>query len=233
VRWRRGPFLLGEEPVFPPPELAHESGLLAVGGRIDPDWLLEAYRRGIFPWPSEEVEPMLWFSPDPRCVLHPDAIHVSRRLARTLRSGRFELRCDTAFEAVMRACAAASRPGQDGTWISEEMVAAYGGLHDMGHAHSVEAWRDGRLVGGIYGVALGGAFFGESMFHHERDASKAALVGLARRLERWGFALLDCQVETDHLLRMGARSIPRERFLAELEEALSRGGRPGSWRDAD
>jgi len=231
MRWRRGPYLLGEEPIFPPPQCAHESGLLAVGGRLEPDWLLTAYRQGIFPWPSSEVEPMLWFSPDPRCVLYPARLHVSHRLARTLRSGRFEVRVDTAFRAVMRGCASAPRPDQDGTWISDAMVEAYGRLHRRGLAHSVEVWREGRLAGGIYGVALGGAFFGESMFHRERDASKVALVALVRRLAAHGFAFLDCQVETAHLLRMGAGSVPRERFLAELARALERPGRPGSWRE--
>jgi len=220
MRWRRGPYWLGDEPFFPPAECAHESGLLA------------AYRAGIFPWPSTDVEPMLWFSPDPRCVLYPAEVHVSRRLARVLGQGRFEVRVDTAFEAVMRACGETPRPGQDGTWITEAMVQAYVRLHALGHAHSVETWRDGRLVGGIYGVALGGAFFGESMFHHEADASKVALVSLCRRLEADGYALLDCQVETEHLLRMGARAVARERFLAELRAALARPGRGAPWTDA-
>lgn len=229
MRWRRGPYLLGEEPFFPPPECAHESGLLAVGGGLGPEWLLLAYRSGIFPWPSSEVEPMLWFSPDPRCVIHPEEIHVSRRLARTLRSGPFEVRVDTAFEAVMRACGEVPRPEQDGTWITEDMVAAYVRLHELGHAHSVETWCDGELVGGIYGVAQGAAFFGESMFHRRRDASKVALVALARRLARAGFTLLDCQVETDHLLSMGAHSLPREVFLRELAAALERDVAPDAF----
>ena len=229
MRHGRGPFWLGDEPVFPPAELTHESGLLAVGGRLEPEWLLTAYESGIFPWPSSEVEPMLWFSPDPRCVLPPAEVHVSRRLARVLRQGRFEVRVDTAFEAVMRGCAETPRPDQDGTWISEAMMEAYLRLHRLGHAHCVETWREGRLVGGIYGVALGGAFFGESMFHRERDASKVALVSLCRRLDAAGYALLDCQVETEHLLRMGARSIPRKRFLAALERALALPGADSAW----
>jgi len=229
MRWRRGPYWLGDEPFFPPPECAHESGLLAVGGKLEPEWLLSAYRAGIFPWPSSDVEPMLWFSPDPRCVVIPSELHVSRRLSRVLRQGRFEIRLDTAFEAVMRACSEAPRPDQDGTWITEPMVSAYVRLHELGHAHSVETFRDGRLVGGIYGIALGGVFFGESMFHREADASKAALVALARGLGAWGYALLDCQMETEHLLRMGARSIPRERFLARLEHALALPGREAPW----
>jgi leucyl/phenylalanyl-tRNA--protein transferase len=202
---------------------------VAVGGKLEPDWLLTAYRSGIFPWPSSDVEPMLWFSPDPRCVLLPAEVRVSRRLARVLRQARFELRVDSAFEAVVRACGETPRPSQDGTWISEAMVAAYLRLHELGFAHSVETWRAGRLLGGIYGVALGGAFFGESMFHRESDASKVALVALARRLEAWGYALLDCQVETEHLARMGARSIPRATFLAELARALALPGRPAPW----
>lgn len=229
MRWRRGPYWLGEEPLFPPPECAHESGLVAVGGRLTPDWLLTAYRQGIFPWPSSEVEPMLWFSPDPRCVLDPRRVHVSHRLAKTLRSGRFNVRIDADFEGVMRACGEVPRADQDGTWISEPMIAAYLRLHALGHAHSVEAWRNDRLVGGIYGVALGGAFFGESMFHREADASKVAMVALARCLDAWGYAFLDCQVESDHLLSMGAESRPRERFLAELAEAVQRPGRPSPW----
>jgi len=229
MRWRRGPYWLGDEPRFPPPECAHESGLLAVGGRLEPEWLLTAYRAGIFPWPTHEVEPMLWFSPDPRCVLEPARVHVSRRLARVLRQGRFTIRVDHDFSAVMRACGETPRPGQDGTWITDAMLEAYARLFDLGFAHCVEAWRDGRLVGGIYGVALGGAFFGESMFHRETDASKVALVELCRRLDAWGYALLDCQVETDHLLRMGARSIPRERFLADLASALELPGRAAPW----
>lgn len=232
MRRSRGPYLLGEEPIFPPAEFAHESGLLAVGGCLEPEWLLTAYRSGIFPWPSNEVEPMLWFSPDPRCVLTPREVHVARRLARVRRRGRFEIRIDSDFEAVMRACAEAPRLDQDGTWISEEMIEAYVRLFDLGHAHCVETWRGGRLVGGIYGVALGGAFFGESMFHGETDASKVALVELCHRLGDWGYTLLDCQVETDHLLSMGASSIPRTRFLKELASALELPGRPGSWSRA-
>ena len=229
MRWRRGPYLLGEDPFFPPPECAHESGLLAVGGKLEPEWLLTAYRSGIFPWPSDDVEPMLWFSPDPRCVLVPSQAHVSRRLDRVIRQGRFEIRVDGDFEAVMRACGETPRIEQDGTWISEAMVDAYTRLFELGHAHCVETWRGGRLVGGIYGVALGGAFFGESMFHRETDASKVALVELCRRLDAWGYTLLDCQVETEHLLRMGAESIPRERFLTELAHALERPGRRAPW----
>ena len=172
---------------------------------------------------------MLWFSPEPRCVLVPGEVHVSRRLARVLRQDRLEIRVDTAFEAVMRACGGTPRPDQDGTWISEAMIEAYVRLHELGHAHCVEAWHEGRLVGGIYGVALGAAFFGESMFHRERDASKVALVALCRRLAAAGYALLDCQVETDHLLRMGARSIPRERFLADLARAVDRPVAASAW----
>jgi leucyl/phenylalanyl-tRNA--protein transferase len=232
MRWRRGPYLLGDEPFFPPPECAHDSGLLAVGGKLEPEWLLTAYRAGIFPWPSDDVEAMLWFSPDPRCVLEPSRVHVSRRLERVMRRGRFEIRVDGDFAAVMRACGETPRADQDGTWISEAMVHAYRRLFELGHAHCVEAWRGGRLVGGIYGVTLGGAFFGESMFHRETDASKVALVELCRRLDAWGYRILDCQVQTDHLLRMGAVGIPRERFLADLASALELPGRPAPWPTA-
>ena len=218
----RGPFWLGPDPVFPPAELAHASGLLAVGGDLRPERLLAAYRAGIFPWPLGEVDdPMFWFSPDPRFVLRPAELHVSRSLRRSLRAGRFEVRLDTAFEPVVRACAATRRRHEHGTWISEPMVEAYAELHRLGHAHSAESFRDGRLVGGLYGVAIGGAFFGESMFYTEADASKIAFVTLVGELAAGGFRLVDCQQETAHLARFGARPIPRRRFLRELQRAVA------------
>jgi leucyl/phenylalanyl-tRNA--protein transferase len=227
VRRRRRPFLLGPEPTFPDPELADESGFLAVGGDLSPERLLEAYRRGIFPWPHDEDLPLFWFSPDPRCVLYPAELHVGRTLRSRL--ARYEVRYDTAFAEVIRGCATAPRPTGDGTWITPPMVEAYFRLHEAGFAHSIESWREGRLAGGLYGVSLGGVFFGESMFAREPDASKVALVHLVRRVAEWGFRFVDCQLETDHLARFGARAIPRARFLRELARALEAPTRRGSW----
>jgi len=225
-------YRLGRELVFPDPELSDPSGLLAVGGDLRPERLLLAYSLGIFPWYAEG-QPILWHSPDPRAVLLPGDLHVSRSLARTLRRGTYEVRLDTAFEAVIDACARSPRPGGPGTWITPAMREAYVRLHRLGFAHSAEAWSaDGRLAGGIYGVALGAVFFGESMFTRGRDGSKVALATLVRQLERWGFALVDCQVRSAHLERLGAVSWPRQRFLAALERGLRAGalrGR-GPWR---
>jgi leucyl/phenylalanyl-tRNA--protein transferase len=209
-------FLLGDDPeAFPPPERADRSGLLAVGGDLRPRRLLAGYRGGIFPWYSEG-QPILWHSPDPRFVLLPERLHVPRSLEKVLRRQTYSLRADTAFDAVVEACAEAPRPGQDGTWITSEMRAAYGALHRMGHAHSVEAWKEEQLVGGLYGVAVGRLFFGESMFSHAPDASKASFVAAARALFAAGCLLIDCQVETEHLARFGARDVPRRRFLQRL-----------------
>jgi len=221
-------YRLGPEPLFPDPREAEPGGLLAVGGDLRPARLLEAYAAGIFPWYEEE--PILWFAPDPRWVLRPDELAVPRRLRRTLRQGRTEVRLDTAFEAVVRACAESPRPDQEGTWITPAMIDAYVALHELGFAHSAEAWREGELVGGMYGVALGGAFFGESMFHRRRDASKIALVCLVWQLAAWGFELLDCQVHTNHLERFGAQPWPRARFQAALAQALEKPTRRGRWQ---
>jgi len=220
-------FRLDERLIFPPPELA-EDGLLAVGGDLSPDRLLLAYAMGIFPW-YDEGQPILWHSPDPRLVLAAGELHVPRSLERTLRRGTFRITFDVAFGRVVDACAAAKRPGQNGTWITGEMRRAYKRLHRLGYAHSAEAWLGNRLAGGLYGVSLGGAFFGESMFAGAPDASKAAFVALVRRLEGWGIALIDCQVATEHLERFGARAWPRERFLAALGNALEVPTRRGSW----
>lgn len=211
-------YRLAQEPIFPPPELAEPDGLLAIGGDLSTERLLAAYRQGIFPW-YEAGGPILWWSPDPRLVLLPSELHVSRRLRRTIRQGRFETRYDTAFESVIRACAEVRRPHEDGTWITPEMRDAYLRLHRSGHAHCMEAWREGRLVGGIYGVRVGRCFCGESMFHHETDASKVALVALVERLRAEGVELLDCQVSSPHLISLGAREIPRSEFLRRLEAA--------------
>ncbi len=216
---------------FPHPESALEdpNGLLAVGGDLSPPTLLRAYRNGIFPW-YEPGQPILWWSPDPRLVLYPQRLHLSRSLRKTLRRGRYRITFDQAFEAVIRACATTPRPGQPGTWLTPEMQAAYLRLHELGHAHSAEAWQGERLVGGLYGVALGGIFFGESMFTHASDASKAAFATLVRHLQAWGYRLIDCQVTTEHLLRLGAEEIPRRRFLAELKSALHHPGQSSPWQ---
>lgn len=214
---------------FPPVEtaLTDPNGLLAMGGDLSVERLLDAYRHGIFPWFNPD-EPILWWSPDPRMVLVPGAVRVTRSLAKRLRNGGFELRVDTAFRKVMRACAA-PRAGESGTWISSVMVEAYSRLFEAGFAHSVETWRDGRLVGGLYGVAIGRMFYGESMFSREPDASKVALVRLAQQLQRWEFGLIDCQMETPHLASMGARTLPRADFTARLAELVNLPHLPGPW----
>jgi leucyl/phenylalanyl-tRNA--protein transferase len=218
----RGPFWLGPEPIFPPAELAHSSGLLAVGGDLRPERLLAAYRAGIFPWPLGEVDdPMFWFSPDPRFVLRPSELHVSRSLRKVLRAGRFDVRYDTAFEGVIRNCAATRRRHEHGTWISEGMIEAYCDLHRLGYAHSAESWVGERLAGGLYGVAIGAVFFGESMFYSEPDASKVAFASLVGELAERGYRLVDCQQETAHLERFGAQPVSRRRFLRELQRALA------------
>jgi leucyl/phenylalanyl-tRNA---protein transferase len=212
---------------FPPPSHAEPSGLLAVGGDLSAERLLLAYSLGIFPW--YEKPPILWFSPDPRMVIEPGHLHVARRLRRRMRQGAFELRFDTAFARVIRSCAEAPRDGAAGTWLTPEMIDAYVALHEQGHAHAGEAWRGGELVGGIYGVSLGSAFFAESMFHTATDASKAALTALVWQLEAWGFTLFDCQLPTAHLASLGARPQPRERFLTALGRALAAPTRRGRW----
>jgi len=221
---------LPPEPVFPPLEtaLAEPNGLLAAGGDLSPHRLLAAYSRGIFPWYSKG-EPILWWSPDPRMVLFPDEIRISRSLARTLRNKPYEARLDTAFSEVMAACAIAPREGQAGTWITREMRAAYERLHALGFAHSVETWIDGKLAGGLYGVAIGRAFFGESMFAHVTDASKIALAHLGAQLRRLGFGIIDCQMETAHLASLGARPIPRAEFRALLDRLVTDNVAPGRW----
>ncbi|UCE84862.1 MAG: leucyl/phenylalanyl-tRNA--protein transferase [Deltaproteobacteria bacterium] len=222
-------YRLGAEHAFPPPEAAEPSGLLAVGGDLAPERLLRAYSLGIFPWYSDP-DPILWFSPDPRMVLVPSELRVSRSLRRAIRRGGCEVRLDTAFERVIAACAAVERPDDAGTWITPDMIDAYVRLHRLGYAHSVEAWRDGRLIGGLYGVSIGGSFFGESMFARESDASKVAFVKLVRQLHAWNFDLIDCQVRTPHLARFGATDWPRARFLAALAKSLERETRRGAWR---
>ena len=211
-------FALPAQPLFPDPAHADEDGLLAVGGDLSPQRLLLAYARGIFPWYCEN-SPILWWSPDPRLVLEPARIHVPRRLERILRQGRFTFTLDTAFERVITGCAETPRQGARGTWIVPEMLAAYCRLHELGFAHSIEVWSGATLAGGLYGVALGGAFFGESMFYREPDASKAGLATLTRLLSRAGFVLFDCQQTTAHMLRFGGFEVPRGEFLARLGQA--------------
>ena len=218
---------LQNTPYFPPVETAlrEPNGLLAMGGDLSAERLLDAYRHGIFPW-FNPGEPILWWSPDPRMVLVPGEIRVTRSLAKRIRNSGFEVRLDTAFTEVMRACAE-PREGAGGTWISPAMIAAYARLHQAGYAHSVETWHDGRLVGGLYGVAIGRMFYGESMFSREPDASKVALVRLARQLQHWNFGLIDCQMETAHLASLGARTMPRTAFTARLAELVNLPHRSG------
>ena len=212
--------LLHHDTPFPPVELAlrQPDGLLAAGGDLMPERLLDAYRHGIFPWFSAG-DPILWWSPDPRMVLFPDEFKISKSLRKTLQKGQYEVRTDCAFEQVMRACSM-PREGQDGTWIQEEIIDAYVRLHKMGLAHSVETWMNGELVGGLYGVSLGRMFYGESMFSRKTDASKIALAHLATQLKRWKFGMIDCQMNTPHLASMGAREITRREFLMRLQELI-------------
>lgn len=219
---------------FPNPSESHAEGLVAYGGLLEPDWLLDAYRHGIFPWPmtSEEPdpseppsqtklddEPMLWWSPDPRAIMPLDGMHLSKSLRKTLRSGRFEVKLDTAFAEVLVGCA--EGPGrEEGTWLTEEMQLAYYQMHRLGYAHSVEAWRDGRLVGGVYGLALGGLFAAESMFHYETNASKVALAHLVTHLRLRGFQLLDVQQWTEHTGSLGVIEISRETYLKKLKAVI-------------
>jgi len=214
---------------FPPADTALDdpNGLVAAGGELSPEWLLAAYERGIFPW-FNAGDPILWWSPEPRLVLVPSEIRIHRSLRRVLRQQRFEVRIDTAFPAVIAACAAPREPGS-GTWILPAVQKAYCRMFELGYAHSVECWRDGQLAGGLYGLALGRAFFGESMFSTETDASKVALVHLARLLEARNFAVIDCQMTTRHLLSMGAREIARAKFCAGLEKWTCMGDAPGRW----
>ena len=215
---------------FPDPNEADAEGLIAYGGDLDPQRVLAAYAQGIFPWPYDETTPLLWFSPDPRMVLRPDDLHVGRSLQKIIARHTFEVRFDSAFDEVIRQCAATRRPGQRGTWITGEMIRAYNRLHEMGFAHSAEAWSEGALVGGLYGVSLGAAFFGESMFTQRPNASKAAFVHLVRQLHTWEFQLFDCQVYTEHVARFGAAPWPRARFLDALTNALTVPTRQGPWR---
>ncbi len=216
---------------FPPGDLALDdpSGLLAMGGDLSADWLMEAYRCGIFPWFEDDHGPILWWCPDPRAVLYPKNLKVSRSLAKRIRNCGFQITMDSAFERVVHGCADRRATG-DGTWITPQMADGYAELHAKGYAHSVEVWDGDRLVGGLYGVSLGRMFFGESMFSLERDASKIALYHLARQLEGWEFELIDCQIMNDHLASLGAEPVPRARFLEKLRANESEPTRSGLWR---
>ena len=221
-------FLLPTEIVFPPPQLSTKEGLLAIGGDLNPDRLIEAYRRGIFPWYSED-DPILWWSPDPRLILSPNELKISRSLAKELRRRRFHITIDTCFDSVIAACAQIRRNNSEGTWINPDMEEAYIRLHQRGYAHSIEVWFNDNLVGGLYGVSLGGCFFGESMFSTISNASKTALVYLCRFMRAHDFELIDCQIQTPHLKSLGARAIPRENFLSALKMALRKPSLQGRW----
>ncbi|MFO0953465.1 MAG: leucyl/phenylalanyl-tRNA--protein transferase [Isosphaeraceae bacterium] len=221
---------LGPGAAFPPPERTREDGLVAVGGEVTVDRLFEAYRQGIFPW-YEPGGPILWWCPAERMVLEPNALKVSRSLRATLRKGIYRTTYDIAFRRVIRACGQIPRHGEVGSWITPEVEAGYSALHDLGYAHSVETWQRDELVGGLYGVLLGRCFFGESMFARRTDASKVAMVSLARALQRRGVGLIDCQVETEHLASLGATVISREEFLRRLRECLQSPDEPGRWTE--
>lgn len=220
---------------FPDAQQADDSigGLLAVGGDLSPKRLLAAYRAGIFPWFDDDQAPVLWWSPDPRAVLVPGEMRISRSLAKRLRNGGFKVTFDRAFAEVVNGCAT-EREGQSGTWITPGMGVAYGRLHELGYAHSLEVWREGRLAGGLYGLSIGTFFFGESMFSHIPDASKVALAHLSEQLKRWRFQLIDCQIPNRHLSSLGAKTMPRAEFLAALAINDESQTRVGAWTfDAD
>ncbi len=222
---------LNDELWFPPPEGADASGVVAVGGDLRAERLLLAYSLGIFPW-YEEGLPILWHSPDPRMCLLPADLELSRSLRKTMRGGSFEVRFDSAFDRVIRQCAQIDRPRSDGTWITDEMIDAYDRLFALGFAHSAESWLEGELVGGLYGVSIGGSFFGESMFALRPSASKVAFATLVQRLVAWDFDLIDCQVYTEHLSRFGATEWPRTHFLEALAKSLQKPTRRGSWEES-
>ena len=226
------PWLDGDDP-FPPvtDALADPNGLLAAGADLSVARLIAAYRQGIFPWYSED-QPLLWWSPDPRMVLFPPEFKLSRSLKKRLYRRGYDIRADSAFDAVMRACAEPRRR-QEGTWITAKMIAAYGALHRRGVAHSVETWIGGELAGGLYGVALGRMFYGESMFALATDTSKIALAHLVRQLERWNFGMIDCQMKTAHLASFGARELPRAEFMRKLQELVNYPSSSGEWRFDD
>ena len=221
-------FLLTDKIAFPPPHLASSEGLLAVGGDLSRERLLLAYRMGIFPWFSDD-EPILWWSPDPRLVLYPNEIKISKTLKKIMKKGLFKVTMDSAFVQVINQCAKIRIQNNQGTWILEDMIDAYCKLHESGFAHSVEAWYQGELAGGLYGVSLGNCFFGESMFTRISNASNVALVTLVEYLNKLSFDIIDCQLTTEHLLRFGAKEIPRVNFLKQLGESLKAPTKKGKW----
>jgi leucyl/phenylalanyl-tRNA--protein transferase len=221
-------FILTDKIAFPPPHLASSEGLLAVGGDLSRERLLLAYRMGIFPWFSDD-EPILWWSPDPRLVLYPREIKISKTLKKIMKKGLFRVTMDSAFVQVINQCAQIRLKNNQGTWIVEDMIDAYCKLHESGFAHSVEAWYQGELAGGLYGVSLGNCFFGESMFTRISNASNVALVKLVEYLNKLSFDMIDCQLTTEHLLRFGAKEIPRAAFLNQLEESIKASTKKGKW----
>ncbi len=215
--------------IFPDPLEASKEGLVAYGGDLDPNRILSAYKRGIFPWYSKG-DPILWWSPDPRLILYPEELKISRSLKKVIKRGEFEIGIDRDFASVIRACKDIERPGQEGTWILPEIVEAYEKLHEMGFAHSIEVYQKGELAGGLYGLSMGSAFFGESMFSRVSDASKIALVALCSLAKRLDFDFIDCQIPSDHLKRMGAIEIDRAEFLSRLSVALQKPSYIGCWK---
>jgi len=221
-------FKLSSKLEFPPPSLAEPNGLLCVGGDLSTERILLAYSSGIFPWYSEN-EPVLWWSPDPRLILYPEKIKISRSLKKKIKTNTFKVTIDQAFNDVIYACANTRIQNSEETWLTDEMIAAYKRLHKEGFAHSIECWKDDELAGGLYGISLGGCFFGESMFTNISDASKIALVKLADFLKENGFDLIDCQITTDHLTSMGGFEVPRQTFLKQLKNSLEKPTISGQW----
>ena len=221
-------FELTNELIFPPPELADENGLLAIGGDLSESRILLAYSMGIFPWYSKE-DPLLWWSPDPRLLLFPKELKLSRSLKQIINKQTFRVTLDTAFEQVIRACAEVHNNQDGGTWITDDMIESYTALHRSGFAHSAECWLGDKLVGGLYGLSLGNSFFGESMFAKKSNASKVAFAGLVGQLTEWGFDLIDCQIPTTHLMSLGAREIPRSEFMDLLKKTLTKKTFKGKW----
>jgi len=222
-------YQLSDKLLFPPAELAEKDGLLAIGGDLSPERLLLAYSSGIFPWYSEG-DPILWWSPSPRLVIMPGEFRIPKRLSRFMRQKKFSVSMDKAFREIISACATIDDRGEKGTWITDEMIEAYCQLHQMGFAHSVECWLDEELAGGLYGISLGGVFFGESMFSNQTNGSKVALVSLVNKLLEWSFDLIDCQMKTAHLMQFGAREIPGSQFQKTLARSLLRPTEIGKWR---
>lgn len=221
-------YLLTDDLIFPPVNLATPEGLLAIGGDLSPRRLMLAYQNGIFPWYSDD-DPILWWSPDPRLVLYPSELRISHSLQKTIRKASYQITIDTHFERVIEACARTRRKNGQGTWITADMKQAYIRLHQMGFAHSVEAWHQNQIVGGLYGVSLGRCFFGESMFSEMTDASKVALVYLRDYLQNRNFDFIDCQLPTDHLIRLGARKVPRDTFILQLKDSMQHPTVKGPW----